>query len=309
MAQQTNDHAPFFRLQELCERLGVMYRDARYICEKGWLPVGVDPEPGRGNHRWLTPAQAVWLGIVLKLKACGVRTKRAAQIAGFAEHVKGFTRHRVWDWHFLPFDGAFAREQQWLLEVGDMQLVRFVTDGNPSKQGLDEMQWVDMDSRRTVPDAQPIIRLRVDIAALARLLQAMPQGPGADGGQAGQRPRRRRRQRPSVPIRAGPFRQALRPLPAPPGRPGRQPRAAAPRATPRWSWAPSWSGTSATPWCYSGSMGTWPARRTWRGSAGTFTQSWAARPTRHRGCPCRWTWRGSPGPAAPAPTTARGTPG
>ena len=58
MARQPNDQAPCFRLQDLCERLGLSYRDARYICEKGWLPAGVDREPGLGNHRWLTPAQA-----------------------------------------------------------------------------------------------------------------------------------------------------------------------------------------------------------------------------------------------------------
>ena len=82
-----------FQLQELCERLGVSYREARYVCEKGWLPPGVEAQPGRGHHRRLTARQAVWLGVVLKLKACGVQTPAAARVAAFAEGVKGIARN------------------------------------------------------------------------------------------------------------------------------------------------------------------------------------------------------------------------
>jgi len=80
MEPSPNQPTIHFRLHELCERLEVSHRDARCICERGWLPASVDPEPGRGNHRRLTPAQAVGLGIVLKLKVCGVQTPKAARI-------------------------------------------------------------------------------------------------------------------------------------------------------------------------------------------------------------------------------------
>src|SRR4051794_24972461 len=91
------------QLRDLCRRLGVAYRDARYVCERDWLPQGVAREPGRGNHRELTAAQAMWLGVVLKLKAAGVKTPLAAQVAGFAERVRGLTRNLGWDWRFSPF--------------------------------------------------------------------------------------------------------------------------------------------------------------------------------------------------------------
>jgi hypothetical protein len=121
-----------FRLQELCQRLNVSYRDARYICEKEWLPADVARDPGRGNHRKLSPRQAVWLGLVLKMKACGVRTERAARIAAFAERIKDLTRNLVWDWTFSPFQGAFDTKHLWIIEVGDMRFIRFLTDANPS---------------------------------------------------------------------------------------------------------------------------------------------------------------------------------
>jgi hypothetical protein len=162
------------RLQELCQRLNVSYRDARYICERNWLPAGVAREPGRGNHRHLSPRQAIWLGIVLKLKACGVRTEKAAGIAAFAERVKGLTRNACWDWPFSPFDGAFDTSHQWLLEVGEMRFFRFVTDANPSHVGLHYTPWVDMDSRQLAADVSPIVRLQVDLSALARMLRDLP---------------------------------------------------------------------------------------------------------------------------------------
>jgi hypothetical protein len=174
MTQQLENPTTRFRLQELCQRLNVSYRDARYLCEKNWLPAGVAREPGRGNHRQLNPRQAVWLGIVLKLKACGVRTEMAARIAAFAERIKGMTRNVGWDWQFSPFDGAFSTAHQWFIEVGDMRFIRFATDANPSRACLDYTPWVDMDSRKLAADAAPIIRIQVDLSALARLLCDLP---------------------------------------------------------------------------------------------------------------------------------------
>jgi hypothetical protein len=164
----------FFQLQDVCRLLDVGYRDARYLCEKNWLPRGVAREPGRGNHRQLTAAQAVRLGIILKLKACGMHAPMAAKIADFAERIRGLTRNLVWDWQFSPFDGALDTEHRWYIEVGDMRFVRFVTDANPSKVGLHEMDWVDIATRKDAKDATPIVCVRVDISALARLLNSRP---------------------------------------------------------------------------------------------------------------------------------------
>jgi hypothetical protein len=163
-----------FRLQDLCERLDVDYRDARYICERALLPEGVAREPGRGNHRRLTPAQAVWLGMVLKLKACGINTPKAAQITAFASRIQEFSCNGGWDPEFAPLSGVFETQHRWYFDVGDARHVRFVTDSCPSKEGLFEMPWVDMVSRKTVPNAAPIICIRIDISALARCLRTLP---------------------------------------------------------------------------------------------------------------------------------------
>jgi hypothetical protein len=171
-----------FQMQELCQRLAVPYRDARYICERNWLPLGVERDPGRGNHRQLTAAQAMWLAVVLRLKVAGVKTPMAVRIAAFAERIRGMTRNLGWDWEFSPFDGALRTTKRWILEAGDMRYVRFLTDANPSKQGLDEMTWVDMKSRKPVPQAAPVVCTRVDLSALARLLQDRSKAPSSGAG-------------------------------------------------------------------------------------------------------------------------------
>ena len=75
------------KVGELCERLDVSYRDARYVLEEGILPKGVDENPGKGDHRDLTNDQAFWLAIVLLLKASiasFTSTPTNASIAGRA---------------------------------------------------------------------------------------------------------------------------------------------------------------------------------------------------------------------------------
>ncbi|HEX4590287.1 MAG TPA: MerR family transcriptional regulator, partial [Gemmataceae bacterium] len=87
------------QLGELCRRIGVPYRHARYILEQGILPTGVEVNPGWGNHRTLDAAQAFWLAIVLKLKENGVTAPSARKIADFArEGMSVFTRRLpTWD--------------------------------------------------------------------------------------------------------------------------------------------------------------------------------------------------------------------
>src|SRR5438552_510689 len=125
------------QLGELCQRLGADYRQARYLLEQGMLPPGVDPEPDRGHHRQLTPAQCFWLAIVLKLKASGVRAALAAQIADFArEAVRTVSRWLGWDPKFSPFDGDLETKYQWFVDVGDLQYISLVTDSEPTHRGL-----------------------------------------------------------------------------------------------------------------------------------------------------------------------------
>jgi hypothetical protein len=100
-----------------------------------------------------------------------VRTQKAAEIAGFAERIKGMSRNLGWDPPFSPFDGAFQTLHRWLLEVGDMKWVRIVTDANPSKHGLDPTDWVAMKTRSVEKSATPVIVVQIDLSALARLLQ------------------------------------------------------------------------------------------------------------------------------------------
>jgi hypothetical protein len=159
-------------LGELCRRLDVPYRAARYILEEGLLPEGVDPDPDRGNHRRLSPAQAFWLGIVLKLKLSAIKTPLAAQIADFAKRVvRGVSRNENWDPRFSPFDGDLETEYRWLIDVGDLRYIRLVTDACPSKEGLFEFPWSHVGRVATAKDADPTVLIRVDIGRIARLLR------------------------------------------------------------------------------------------------------------------------------------------
>src|SRR5436190_3591760 len=109
------------KVGELCQRLNVPYRHARYVLEEGILPRGVEESPGRGEHRDLTSAQAFWLGIVLKLKQNGIKALLAGKIADFAhEGVRGIGSNLGWDHGFNPFLGKFDTEHQWFVDIGDL---------------------------------------------------------------------------------------------------------------------------------------------------------------------------------------------
>lgn len=159
------------QLGELCDRLEIPYRHARYILERGILPGGVDRNPDRGNHRQLTSAQAFWLGIALKLKESGVKAPLAGQIADYAEEaVRTVTRGLNWEWTFQPFEGKLETHQQWFVEVGDLRYIRIVTDTNPSHRGLYEFKWSEI-GRRKNAEVTPVVILRLDLAQMARLLR------------------------------------------------------------------------------------------------------------------------------------------
>jgi len=156
---------------ELCTRLDVPYRHVRYVMEQGILPAGVDPSPDRGHHRLLDGSQAFWLGIVLKLKASGVRTPLAGKIASYAaESVRTISQNLNWDTLFAPHQGRFRTEFQWYCDIGDLKYVRIATNANPSKQGLDEFPWSPIGTRKSIDEVSPVVTIRLDITRLAKLL-------------------------------------------------------------------------------------------------------------------------------------------
>ena len=155
------------KLQELCDRIGVPYRDARYALDRGILPKGIEADPGRGRHRLFDASQAFHLAMVLKLKAAGVHTPMAGEMAQWATRIKGIAVNAGWDHQFSPFDGRLATENKWVLEVGDGRYVRFGTDANPSHQGMDFSGWTDMSTKKAA-DCAPVVTIRVDVSELAK---------------------------------------------------------------------------------------------------------------------------------------------
>jgi hypothetical protein len=158
------------QLGELCRRLGVPARRARYVLEQKILPDGVDPDPDRGNHRQLTLGQAYWLGIVLKLKEAGMSAPRAACAANAMEGA--FTAlggKLMQDPHFNPFYGLLNTTCHWFVEIGDSKYVRlsFMSDP-PTERPL--MSWVLVDENKIDLFARPVVRIRVYLSGLAALL-------------------------------------------------------------------------------------------------------------------------------------------
>lgn len=159
------------QIGELAERLSVPYRDVRYVLEQGIVPEGVEESPGRGDHRQLSPAQGFWLAIVLALKQNGIRTPLARQIADFAQAgVRGISANLSWDPGFNPFQGMFATDHQWYVDVGDLKYLRMATTANPSRQRLDEFPWMLIGKHKTV-EVAPVVIIRLDIRRLAELLK------------------------------------------------------------------------------------------------------------------------------------------
>jgi hypothetical protein len=161
------------KLGELCRRLGVEYRHARYVLEEGILPAGAEESPGRGEHRDLTAAQAFWLGIVLLLKKNGIKTSLAGAIADFAhEGVRGIGMLLGWDHGFSPFLGRFNTDYEWYLDIGDLTYVRMATTAEPSYGGkLREFPWSAIGKRRKDERATPLVTIRLDIGRLAQLFR------------------------------------------------------------------------------------------------------------------------------------------
>ena len=160
------------KLHAVCEALGVRYRDARYVLERGFVPTGISPSPGSGEHRDFSPHQAFWLGLVLHLKAAGLKTPLAAQIADYADEATSTTTQNLsWDLRFCPRKGRFDTEHRYFVEVADSKFIRLVTDACPSQPGLYHFDWHQVGKRRVpIKDVQPYVLLRIDISLLAAKL-------------------------------------------------------------------------------------------------------------------------------------------
>lgn len=164
------------QLGEICERLQIRERDARYVLEHGYVPEGVPESPVSGNHRQFGPGQAFWLGLVLKLKEAGIKTPIAAEIADVATRaLRQTTQNLNWDWKFLPDEGRFETERQYYLELGDGEYVQFVTDASPSSSGrLETFGWSRLTRRGKLAAAphgyQPCVVIRLNLSQIARLL-------------------------------------------------------------------------------------------------------------------------------------------
>ena len=160
------------QLGELCRRLNVTDRRVRYILEQGFVPRGVPEAPSTGNHRQFEPGHAFWLAMVVKLKQSGVKTPLAAEIADRAtEGLRTVTQNLSWEWSFDPRAGRFDTVHQYFVEVGDLKLIRFVTDANPSEEGLHFFPWFPITGRRKPIEApQLFVVLRLDLTQIAKAL-------------------------------------------------------------------------------------------------------------------------------------------
>lgn len=158
------------KLQAICARIGVDYDDARYTMAKGAIPKGVASEPGKGNHRVFGPRDAFMVAIILKVRAAGVSTSIAKQIAEWSTSIQAMAAELGWDWQFAPFSGKMHSNKKWFLEIGDNQFARVVTNASPDELGYDSTYWVDMSTIRKRRTARPAVIFRVDIVRIAQLL-------------------------------------------------------------------------------------------------------------------------------------------
>lgn len=159
---------------ELCKLLEIPARLLSYILEQGHLPQGVRREPRTGNPREFNPGQAFWLAIVVKLRQTGLTTPLAAQVADYAaQTLRSVTQNLNWDFRFRPDQAEFDTEHQYMVEVGDLEWVRLVTDASPSrKEDLEYFPWQPVTGRRSAPaELRPFVTLRVDLSRIAAQLK------------------------------------------------------------------------------------------------------------------------------------------
>lgn len=157
-------------LGELCDRLHVPYRQARYVLEEDILPPGVNPAPERGNHRQLTAEQAFWLGVVLKLKEAGVKTPLAATMASVTAGIFGKVDLHKYDADFEPFRGRLHARLNWYAELGDLRFIRLRAEREKPWEVVFDGTWFPIDGRNAREKPNPVVRIQVDLSEIGRLL-------------------------------------------------------------------------------------------------------------------------------------------
>lgn len=161
------------QIGELCERLGIEYRHARYVLEEAMLPEGVDAAPDRGNHRQLDSGQAFWLGIVLMLKRSGFRTPLAATVANAVKDaVRRLGSSIAWEAFFRRSNVGTELEEIWKVEIADLGYIRVTTTKRDGKNATKASSWVAIGTARTVKsDVVPVVTIRIDLTQLASMLR------------------------------------------------------------------------------------------------------------------------------------------
>lgn len=165
------------QIGEIAERLKAPPRTLRYILEEGIVPTGVDPNPGRGEHRDLDVHQTFWLAMVVVLKQSGLKTPLAGAIAGEVMYRLVIAslprRSRKYEFDWSGETGGSTDEARWYAEVGDLVAVRLVVQ--PPGQPHLTTEWETLrDRRQRVPTSEPLVTIRVDLTTLASILRDSP---------------------------------------------------------------------------------------------------------------------------------------
>lgn len=160
------------QLRDICEALDVSDRDARYVLERGHVPKGVYVKPASGNHRQFSRGQAIWLGIILKLKANDISTPIGVKIADYALRcIQTVTQSLGWESTFLPSHGRLDTENSYKVEIADLTFIRFGTDAGPSTDGYEWFDWHLIEKPGVaVGNIIPYVLLSVDLAHISRQL-------------------------------------------------------------------------------------------------------------------------------------------
>ena len=170
-----NDRMPSdetIQLHDICEALSDGDSDARYVLERGFVPKGVYVKPASGTHRQFSGGQAYWLALVLKLKATGIKTPLAAEIADYATRfIQTVTQNLGWEASFLPTQGRLKTKNGYKVEIADLKYIRFGTDAGPSTEGYEWFDWHLLKKPgKPIKDVQPHVVITVDLAHLASQL-------------------------------------------------------------------------------------------------------------------------------------------
>jgi len=165
---------PTIQLGQFCAALRVRPRDARYILEQGYVPLGVDVAPNSGTYRQFDPRQAFWLAMVAKLKESGVAVPLGAKIADYCERsLRTVARNLGWDPRFGPDLARLETEHQYFAEIAERRFIRIGSDAAPGAAG--QVRFFDWHrigrGLKPVRDLRPCVVLRLDLAEIARQVE------------------------------------------------------------------------------------------------------------------------------------------